>query len=118
MTLGAGIDSTGSADPVDESVEPTWRPDEEMSSNELTEVLVHCAGLTASATYRMMMAASLKHDELASDYAERRAETHTGELVPSTPSTLSPPASPPATTPTNSSDPTASNKPSPKSAPR
>ena len=80
MSSGAGAGSTTSVDPSQESVEPRFRPDHELSASELVEVLNHCAGLAAASAHRMMVVASLIHDEREMDYAQRRAETHSGEL--------------------------------------
>ncbi|KSU59219.1 MULTISPECIES: HNH endonuclease signature motif containing protein [unclassified Gordonia (in: high G+C Gram-positive bacteria)] len=80
MSSGAGAGSTTSVDPLQESVEPRFRPDHELSASELVEVLNHCAGLAAASAHRMMVVASLIHDEREMDYAQRRAETHSGEL--------------------------------------
>ncbi|WP_413466871.1 DUF222 domain-containing protein [Gordonia sp. WA4-43] len=80
MSSGAGARSTTSVDPLQESVEPRFRPDHELSASELVEVLNHCAGLAAASAHRMMVVASLIHDEREMDYAQRRAETHSGEL--------------------------------------
>ncbi|AFR47009.1 hypothetical protein KTR9_0343 [Gordonia sp. KTR9] len=63
-----------------DSVEPRLRADDELSAAELVEVLNHCAGLAASAAHQMMTVASLIHDERAMDYAQRRAQVHSGEL--------------------------------------
>ena len=79
MSSGAGAESTA-VDPSQESVEPRFRPDHELSASELVEVLNHCAGLAAASAHRMMVVASLIHDEREMDYAQRRAETHSGEL--------------------------------------
>ncbi|WP_137809317.1 MULTISPECIES: HNH endonuclease signature motif containing protein [unclassified Gordonia (in: high G+C Gram-positive bacteria)] len=79
MSSGAGAGSTA-VDPSQESVEPRFRPDHELSASELVEVLNHCAGLAAASAHRMMVVASLIHDEREMDYAQRRAETHSGEL--------------------------------------
>ena len=79
MSSGAGAGSTA-VDPSQESVEPRFRPDHELSASELIEVLNHCAGLAAASAHRMMVVASLIHDEREMDYAQRRAETHSGEL--------------------------------------
>ncbi|MFE0747269.1 DUF222 domain-containing protein [Gordonia sp. NPDC058843] len=79
MPSGAGTEST-SVDPSQHSVEPRLRPDHELSASELVEVLSHCAGLAAASAHRMMVVASLIHDEREMDYAQRRAEMHSGEL--------------------------------------
>ncbi|MFE0749247.1 DUF222 domain-containing protein [Gordonia sp. NPDC058843] len=80
MSSGAGAGSTTSVDPSQESVEPRLRPDHELSASELIEVLNHCAGLAAASAHRMMVVASLIHDEREMDYAQQRAEVHSGEL--------------------------------------
>ncbi|MBA5846404.1 HNH endonuclease signature motif containing protein [Gordonia amicalis] len=80
MARGAGIESTDSTGIAEHSVEPTLRPDAELSAAELVEVLNHCAGLAASTAHRMMTVASLIHDEREMDYAQRRAEIHDGRL--------------------------------------
>ena len=79
MSSGAGAGST-SADTSSESVEPRLRPDHELSASELVEVLTHCAGLAAASAHRMLVVASLIHDEREMDYAQRRSEIHSGEL--------------------------------------
>ncbi|MFT4397774.1 DUF222 domain-containing protein [Gordonia lacunae] len=79
MSSGAGAGST-SVDASNDSVEPRFRPDHELSAAELVEVLNHCAGLAAASAHRMMVVASLIHDEREMDYAQRRAETHCGQL--------------------------------------
>ncbi|MGW8812665.1 DUF222 domain-containing protein [Gordonia terrae] len=79
MSSGAGAGST-SVYASSESVEPRFRPDQELSAAELVEVLNHCAGLAAASAHRMMVVASLIHDEREMDYAQRRAEVHSGEL--------------------------------------
>ncbi|MFE0747567.1 DUF222 domain-containing protein [Gordonia sp. NPDC058843] len=78
MSSGAG--SATSVDPSQHSVEPRLRPDHELSASELVEVLSHCAGLAAASAHRMMVVASLIHDEREMDYAQQRAEVHSGEL--------------------------------------
>ncbi|WP_439032424.1 DUF222 domain-containing protein [Gordonia terrae] len=80
MSSGAGAGSTTSVGALSDSVEPRLRADDELSASELIEVLNHCAGLAASAAHRMMVVASLIHDEREMDYAQRRAEVHSGEL--------------------------------------
>ncbi|WP_238423003.1 HNH endonuclease signature motif containing protein [Gordonia sp. 'Campus'] len=80
MAQGAGADFRGSVDSTPHSVEPLLRPDDELSASELIEVLNHTAGLAASTAHRMMTVASLIHDEREMDYAQHRAETHSGEL--------------------------------------
>ncbi|MFE0748626.1 DUF222 domain-containing protein [Gordonia sp. NPDC058843] len=79
MPSGAGAEST-SVDPSQHSVEPRLRLDDELAASELIEVLSHCAGLAAASAHRMMVVASLIHDEREMDYAQQRAETHSGEL--------------------------------------
>lgn len=80
MARGASSESTDSTGIAEHSVEPTLRPDAELSAAELVEVLNHCAGLAASTAHRMMTVASLIHDEREMDYAQRRAEIHDGRL--------------------------------------
>ncbi|SDU52467.1 protein of unknown function [Gordonia westfalica] len=80
MARRTETESTDSAGIAEHSVEPTLRPDTELSATELAEVLNHCAGLAASTAHRMMTVASLIHDQREMDYAERRAEVHSGQL--------------------------------------
>ncbi|MDL9937105.1 DUF222 domain-containing protein [Gordonia sp. ABSL1-1] len=79
MSQAAEVDPTGSVD-ANESVEPELRADDELGAAELIEVLNHCAGLASSTAHRMMTVASLIHDEREIDSAQRRAQTHDGEL--------------------------------------
>lgn len=50
------------------------RDDEKFTANELVNVLIHCAAISASADYRTLQAAALIHDEYAEQYGAAVAE--------------------------------------------
>ncbi|MGW8815793.1 DUF222 domain-containing protein [Gordonia terrae] len=72
---GAGISGES---PEAEFSLPAALSDVELSATELVDVITHCASITSAATYRLLTAASLLHEERELDYQLRRTEHRDG----------------------------------------
>ncbi|WP_055475721.1 HNH endonuclease signature motif containing protein [Gordonia sp. HS-NH1] len=57
---------------------PAVLSDVELSATELVDVITHCASITSAASYRLLTAASLLHEERELDYQLRRTEHRDG----------------------------------------
>ena len=62
-----------------ESVVSDRRPDADLDSHELVEVIAHCNSIIAAATHRMIVAASLVHQIMEEDYNTRVAQSMSGQ---------------------------------------
>ncbi|MCG7634567.1 HNH endonuclease [Gordonia McavH-238-E] len=75
---GGGADASGIA-PEDEMPLPAALSDTELSAGELVDVITHCASITSAASYRLLTAASLLHEERELEYHLRRNELRDGQ---------------------------------------
>ena len=75
---GGGADASGIA-PEDEMPLSAALSDTELSAGELVDVITHCASITSAASYRLLTAASLLHEERELDYHLRRTELRDGQ---------------------------------------
>ncbi|PKZ63782.1 HNH endonuclease, partial [Gordonia terrae] len=75
---GGGADASG-IEPEDEMPLPAALSDTELSAGELVDVITHCASITSAASYRLLTAASLLHEERELDYHLRRTELRDGQ---------------------------------------
>ncbi|WP_238421821.1 HNH endonuclease signature motif containing protein [Gordonia sp. 'Campus'] len=76
---GGGAEISGEESGV-ESPLPAVVVDNELSATELVDVITHCASITSAASYRLLTAASLLHEERELDYHLRRTEHHDGQV--------------------------------------
>lgn len=74
MQFGGGATPVAGGEPVRESSLPPALSDVELSATELVDVITHCASITSAASYRLLTAASLLHEERELDYHMRRTE--------------------------------------------
>ncbi|MET4168848.1 MULTISPECIES: HNH endonuclease signature motif containing protein [Gordonia] len=79
MEFGGGADISGEESGVESSL-PAVVVDNELSATELVDVITHCASITSAASYRLLTAASLLHEERELDYHLRRTEHHDGQV--------------------------------------
>ncbi|MGW6033698.1 DUF222 domain-containing protein [Gordonia terrae] len=75
---GGGADASG-IEPEDEMPLPAALSDTELSAGELVDVITHCASITSAASYRLLTAASLLHEERELDHHLRRTELRDGQ---------------------------------------
>ncbi|MFC9978282.1 DUF222 domain-containing protein [Gordonia sp. NPDC127522] len=81
MQFGGGDADASGIDPEDEILLPAALSDTELSAGELVDVITHCASITSAASYRLLTAASLLHEERELDYHLRRTESHDGQAT-------------------------------------
>ncbi|WP_439031577.1 DUF222 domain-containing protein [Gordonia terrae] len=79
MQFGGGGTNTSGEEPEDEFPLPAVQFDNELSAAELVDVITHCASITSAASYRLLSAASLLHEERELDHHLRRTEHHDGQ---------------------------------------
>lgn len=79
MQFGGGATPVAGGEPVRESSLPPALSDVELSATELVDVITHCASITSAASYRLLTAASLLHEERELDYHMRRTENRDGQ---------------------------------------
>ncbi|OUC80630.1 HNH endonuclease signature motif containing protein [Gordonia lacunae] len=79
MQFGGGDSETPGEKPEAEFALPAAVLDTQLSPGELVDVITHCASITSAASYRLLTAASLLHEERELDYHMRRTENRDGQ---------------------------------------